>query len=101
MLGRRDREDYGCDFPGCAEDFDRDESHAVAIVKNGKIMAFCIPHCQKLTSEEIILKTLDEIYRERREKREAPAREMAKRKQEEREQAFIADLKGSQIVILR
>ncbi len=87
------KEEMECDFVYCAGDFDTAEGHEVAVVKDGRVMAFCAAHCDLLRRSGVALRTLESIHREIKEAREAPIRERAKLEREEREQAFIAYLK--------
>lgn len=56
------REATGCDFPGCNKGFDMTKGALVAIVRPSGINAYCREHCDMLTREGVILRTIDEIH---------------------------------------
>ena len=88
------RDDTCCDFPLCGNNFDNEKKARVAIVMDGKIMAFCIEHSRRLVEEGIPLRVLSEIHRESREASERLLCERMRTERETRECAFIQELKG-------
>ena len=82
-------EEMACDFPGCVKHFEHTPDAKVAILKKGKVLAFCEEHAQRLKNAGVVLKGLREI----REDRLAPARMQVEQKRMAIEMKFILDLK--------
>ncbi|MES2213667.1 MAG: hypothetical protein V4473_02400 [Patescibacteria group bacterium] len=83
------REDVECDFPPCSKEFWKKPGENNAIVKNGKILAFCRTHSMLLSERGVVLRPLADIHAERiREENEQLVRT-----QTERQEAFIESLK--------
>ncbi|MEK7654374.1 MAG: hypothetical protein AAB345_03835 [Patescibacteria group bacterium] len=83
-------EETACDFPECVRHFEHIPDAKVAILKNGKTLAFCAEHTKILINAGVILKSLNEI----REDRLTPARMQEKARRMELELKFITDLKN-------
>lgn len=88
------RDEVRCDFPGCGDDFDTAKNARVAIVVDGKIMAFCSKHSRRLAEEGISLRVLSEIHQELREILERLQGERRRMEREARERVFIQELKS-------
>ena len=83
------RDETCCDFPSCDGDYNTANGARVAIVKDGKILAFCKKYSRQLIKEGVNLQTIAKIQKELNEPVEAHRRN----EQIVREQAFIQSLK--------
>tara|TARA_B100000745_G_scaffold233824_2_gene157436 strand:+ start:1136 stop:1432 length:297 start_codon:yes stop_codon:yes gene_type:complete len=87
------QEEFGCDYPGCGEYFDSTEGADVAILRNKEVLAFCSKHAQLLLKNDVKLKTLSEVHKEKRGGKPTQ-HEVWAAEQNERENLFIKELKG-------
>lgn len=92
MLGRPEREEVCCDFPDCPQNFDGTDGARVALVKNGKIIAFCSEHSALLLSKGKDLRTVASIHTELEEAKNGPERKRREAERQAKEQAFIDSL---------
>ncbi len=88
------KEDVRCDFPSCPRDFDTREGALNALVRDGRILAFCAEHSNRLLEEGVGLKNIRDIQRERQAVKDADERAKMQSAQDLRERAFIQSLKG-------
>ncbi len=87
------KDDYGCDFPGCNNDFNQTNGAKVAIAKDGNILTFCTAHSDRLSREGVKLRTLAKVHAEQKEAVDALERLRMKQDQAARESIFIQSLK--------
>jgi len=87
------REEFGCDFPGCENNFYRKPKANVAIVRGKEVLAFCKNHSESLVLQGVALRPLAEIHDEIGRVSEYEKRGRMAREQQAREAAFIQSLK--------